>query len=87
MGDSDLRYQQWQEPLLRAVMEINPARVTERIGIAEAAISLCQGQLAESRGTGDESIALQDGISTLQTPQKLEGHVPGSGFFRLWGLR
>ena len=71
MGDSDLRYQQWQEPLLRAVMEINPTRVTERIGIAEAAISLRQGQLAESRGTGDENIALHDGISTLQSLKRV----------------
>lgn len=71
MGDSDLRYQQWQEPLLRAVMEINPARVTERIGIAEAAISLRQGQLAESRGAVDENNALHDGISTLQSLKRV----------------
>ena len=71
MGDSDLRYPQWQEPLLRAVMEINPARQTERIGIAETAISLRQGQLAEGRRIGDESIALQDGISTLQTLKRV----------------
>ena len=71
MGHTDLRYPLWQEPLLRAVMEINPARVTERIGIAEAAISLRQGQLGESRRTGDESIALQDGISTLQTLKRV----------------
>jgi hypothetical protein len=70
MGDSDLRYPQWQEPLLRAVMEINPARVTERIGIAEAAISLRRGQLAKSIGSGDENIALQDGISTLQSVKR-----------------
>ena len=71
MGDSDLRYQQWQEPVLRAVMETNLARVTERIGIAETAISLRQGQLAESRGTGDENIALHDGISTLQSLKRV----------------
>jgi hypothetical protein len=70
MGDSDLRYPQWQEPLLRAVMEINPARVTERIGIAETAISLRRGQLAESNGSGDENIALHDGICTLQSVKR-----------------
>jgi hypothetical protein len=71
MGDSDLRYPQWQEPLLRAVMEINPARQTERIGIAETAISSRQGQLAGSRGTGEENIALHDGISTLQSLKRV----------------
>jgi hypothetical protein len=71
MGDSDLRYPQWQEPVLRAVMEINLSRVTERIGIAETAISLRQGQLAESRGAGDENNALHDGISTLQSLKRV----------------
>jgi hypothetical protein len=71
MGDSDLRYPQWQGPLFWAVTEINPVRVTERIGIAETAISLRQGQLAESRGTGDENIALQGGISTLQSLKRV----------------
>jgi hypothetical protein len=71
MGHSDLRYPQWQEPLLRAVMEINPARLTERIGVAETAISSRQGQLAESRGTGDENIALHDGFATLQSLKRV----------------
>lgn len=43
MNESDLQYPQWQEPLLRAVREVNAARVTERIGIAETAISLRRG--------------------------------------------
>jgi hypothetical protein len=71
MGDSDLRYPQWQEPVLRAVMEVNPARLTERIGIAETAISSRQGQLAERRDTGDENTALHDGILTLQTLKRV----------------
>lgn len=71
MNESDLRYPQWQEPLLRAVMEVNAARVTERIGIAETAISLRRGQLAESNGSGDENNALQDGISTLQSLKRV----------------
>jgi hypothetical protein len=66
MGGSGLRYPQWQEPVLLAVEEINPARQPESIAIAETAIFLRRGQLAGSKGTGDEIIALQEGISTLQ---------------------
>lgn len=66
MDDDALLYPQWQEPLLQAVTETNPGRQTERIAVAETALSLRRGQLAESRGAGDENVALQDGISTLQ---------------------
>jgi hypothetical protein len=66
MGGSGLRYPRWQEPVLLAVEETNPARQPESIAIAETAICLRRGQLAESKGTGDEIIALQEGISTLQ---------------------
>lgn len=78
MGDSDLRYPQWQEALLRAVTEINPARMTERIGIAETAISSRREQLRESESR-DEKIALQDGISTLQSLKR-------AALTRSWGL-
>lgn len=69
MGDTDLRYPQWQEALLRAVMEINPGRLADRIQSAEAAISLRQGQLAGIRG--DENTALQDGLFTLTSLKRV----------------
>lgn len=78
MGDS-LRYPQWQEALLTAVMEINPARMTERIGIAETAISSRREQLTESESSGDEKIALQEGISTLQSLKRV-ALTRGHGF-------
>jgi hypothetical protein len=69
MGDTDLRYPQWQEALLRAVMEINPARLADRIKSAQAAISSRQGQVAELRE--DENTALQDGLVTLASLKRV----------------
>ena len=69
MGDTDLRYPQWQESLLRAVMEINPARLADRIESAQAAISLRQGQLTGI--SGDENTALQEGLFTLTSLKRV----------------
>lgn len=71
MGDSDLQYPKWQEPLSRAVKEINPNWLMERIRIAEAAIFIRRGELAESRSTDEEKIALHDGTSTLQALKRV----------------
>jgi hypothetical protein len=69
--EDDLRYPEWQAPLWRAVTETNPRRQTERIAAAETAIVSRQRQLAESLAAKDENIALQDGISTLQTLKRV----------------
>jgi hypothetical protein len=66
MSATQLRYPQWQEPLLRAVMETKPDSLVEKIQIAEEAISQRLRELEGNSILEQERVALQDAVSTLR---------------------
>jgi hypothetical protein len=66
MGVTQLRYPQWQEPLLRAVMETKPDSLMEKIQIAETAISQRLRELDSNPSSKEEWVALSDAVSTLR---------------------
>jgi hypothetical protein len=67
MSVSDLPYPQWQKPLLRAVMELRPDSLTEKIKIAETAIAQRLRECERDRDSKSEEEwgALHDAASTL----------------------
>ena len=66
MGATQLRYPQWQEPLLQAVMETKPDSLMEKIQIAESAISQRLRELDSNPSSKEEWVALSDAVSTLR---------------------
>jgi hypothetical protein len=66
MSATHLRYPQWQQPLLRAVMETKLDSLVEKIQIAEGAISQRLRELEGNSVLEQERVALQDAVSTLR---------------------
>ena len=71
MGATQLRYPQWQEPLLQAVMETKPDSLLEKIQIAETAISQRLRELEGNPGSKEERVALRDAVSTLRVLKRV----------------
>ena len=66
MTATGLQYPQWQKPLLRAVLEIKPDTLIDKIKISETAISQRLAELENNVCCKEERLALQDAVSILQ---------------------
>ena len=71
MGATQLRYPQWQGPLLRAVMETKPDSLSEKIQIAETAISQRLRELDRNPASKEERVALSDAVSTFRVLKRV----------------
>jgi hypothetical protein len=71
MGATQLRYPQWQEPLLQAVMETKPDSLIEKIQIAETAISQRLRELDSDPASKEERVALSDAVLTLRVLKRV----------------
>jgi hypothetical protein len=71
MGATQLRYPQWQEPLLQAVMETRPDSLLGKIQIAETAISQRLRELDSEPASKEERVALSDAVSTLRVLKRV----------------
>jgi hypothetical protein len=78
MGATQLRYPQWQEPLLQAVMETKPNSLTGKIQIAETAISQRLIELDSNPTSKEERVALSDAVSTLRVLKRVLIQSDGS---------
>ena len=61
--NADLRFPQWQEPLLLAMMETSHENLNRKIGIAEQAVL---ERLKDLRISEDEKFALHDALSSIR---------------------
>jgi hypothetical protein len=66
MGASELLYPQWQNLVLRAVMEIKPDSLMEKIQTAEKAIPQRLRELEGNPGWKEERVALHNAVQTLR---------------------
>jgi hypothetical protein len=71
MGATQLRYPQWQEPLLQAVMETKPDSLMGKIQITETAISQRLRELDSNPASKEERVALSDAVSTLRVLKRV----------------
>ena len=69
--NKDLKYPNWQEPLIAAILESNPSRLFAKIQKAEAAIDTRFQELAVASDSLEESRLLSDGRSILQDLEKI----------------
>jgi hypothetical protein len=61
---SDVRYR-WQQPVLAALMELNPEKLEEMIGAALNAIEARRAERNGNADSRDEHVALQDALNSL----------------------
>ena len=67
---SKVRYL-WQEPVLSALMELNPEKLGEKIDAALNAIEARSAELNGSADSFDERVALQDGFNSLNAVKRV----------------
>ena len=65
--EMNLKYPRWQEPLAAAILEFDPRRFREKAQAAEEAIGIRLCELAVSKDTRDELLALTDGASLIRS--------------------
>jgi hypothetical protein len=68
--NKDLKYANWQEPLIAAILEFNPSKLLAKIQKAEAAIDSRFQELTFEKDSLEESRLLSDGRSILQDLKK-----------------
>jgi len=69
----DLEFPEWQEPVLQAFQEADPAMLGARIAAAEAAIVKRQRALSQSgNGHPDEGHAIENALSMLRMLKREE---------------
>jgi len=66
LSPSDMKYPEWQQPLLEVLVEFDPVKLPEKIARAEAAIKARLLQLARMIGHQEELQAIEDGLSSLR---------------------
>ena len=76
----ELRYPNWQEPCQQAMLELDPAKLREKLLNAETAIfrrlqELSDGE-AHMDGAGKEKLAINEAISALRILQKEKLQFP-----------
>ena len=79
MLDEQMKYPKWQKPYRGALLEVNPQKLSEKIAIAEAAISQRARELTTNNCDIDEHLAVRDAAFKLhvlkgQTTER--GHQP-----------
>lgn len=70
MSDTVLRFPQWQEPLLHALMETNREDSKEKIEAVQKLIRERLSELEHIPENETELVALRDAISTLRVVSK-----------------
>lgn len=70
MSNTDLRFPQWQEPLLHALMETNRQDSKEKIETVHRLIRERLDELERIPENETELVALHDAISTLRVVSK-----------------
>ena len=73
MFDEQMNYPKWQKPYLAALVEVNPQKLSEKIAIAEAAISQRGRELTTNDWDIDEHLAVRDAAFNLHV---LKGQQP-----------
>ena len=66
MNESEAKYPQWQLPLRRAILEVDPSKLAEKVQKAETAVRERLQALEQHENGHDERQALSDAISTLK---------------------
>jgi len=61
----------WQEPVLSALMELNPGKLDEKIDAALKAIETRSADLNGSADSFDERVALQDAFNSLNAAKRV----------------
>lgn len=76
----DMKYPEWQQPLLEVLVEFDPVKLPEKVARAEAAIKARLVHLARMIGHQDELQAIEDGLSSLRilTTKTVQSSRPGS---------
>jgi hypothetical protein len=74
----DLKYSSWQKPYLDAILEMNPARLKQRVACAEAAIELRLRELADSPDAQAERQSLADARNGLLVLKRETPAVPSN---------
>lgn len=64
-GD-EVNYPEWQKLVHEATLELNTARLCERVEAAEFAIFQRQQAIAGTSNHAEERLAMQDGMATLR---------------------
>jgi hypothetical protein len=67
---SNVRYL-WQEPVLSALMELNPGKRGEKIDAALNAVEARSAELNGNADSFDERVALQDGFNSLNAVKRV----------------
>ena len=65
MLDKHMKYPKWQKPYLAALMEVKQEQLSEKIAIAEAAISQRARELTTNNWDIDEHLAVRDAAFNL----------------------
>jgi hypothetical protein len=73
MLDKHMNYPEWQKPYRAALVEVNPQKLSEKIAIAEAAISQRARELTTNNWDIDEHLAVRDAAFNLHV---LKGQQP-----------
>jgi len=73
MLERHMKYPGWQKPYLAALVEVNPQKLSEKIAIAEAAISQRARELTTNNWDIDEHLAVRDAAFNLHV---LKGQQP-----------
>jgi hypothetical protein len=67
---TDLKYPQWQAPLYAAILELDLRKLSEKLRLAEAAISNRADELAFEQTSHEERRALADGLYVVRMLRK-----------------
>jgi hypothetical protein len=66
----DLKYPQWQAPLYAAILECDLGKLSEKLRLAEAAISHRTDELTFEQTSHEERRALADGLYIVRMLRK-----------------
>ena len=67
---TDLKYPQWQAPLYAAILEFDLRKLSEKLRLAEAAISSRTDELTFEQTSREERRALADGLYIVRMLRK-----------------
>ncbi len=65
MLNEQMKYPNWQKPYLAALLEVNRQELSEKIAVAEAAISQRARELTTNNWDIDEHLAVRDAAFNL----------------------
>jgi hypothetical protein len=72
MDDSEILYPGWQKEYQDALIEVDPAKLGERIEVAEAAINRRLQQLSQNSDHHTERQVIEDALRSLRFMKKKE---------------